>query len=394
MKDNNFDAIVIGAGAAGALCAIEGAKRGKKIKLIDHSKKFGEKIRISGGGKCNFTNIHCGPEHFISSNPKFCLSALNQFNQNDFIALLEENKIPYHEKKMGQLFCDNSAKDILRLLNNLSAKYRVDLSLAENIVRVQAIKEGFSVATSSQEFTSKSLVVATGGLSIPKIGATKFGYEIAKKFKHQIIEPRPGLVPLVFKTDLLNHCKDLTGVSLLADVSYKGHSFKDGLLFTHRGLSGPSILQVSSYWLTGEPISIDLAPENDIEKFLIQRKDTHPTQKIQNALSEILPKRIALAICQESATLGTLANLSHKAVEKLRKRINRWQVYPQSTEGYRTAEVTVGGINTRTVSSKTMESLLHSGLYFVGEVLDVTGHLGGHNFQWAWSSGWVAGQNL
>lgn len=201
-------------------------------------------------------------------------------------------------------------------------------------------------------------------------------------------------MPLVFKTDLLNHCKDLTGVSLLADVSYKGHSFKDGLLFTHRGLSGPSILQVSSYWLTGEPISIDLAPENDIEKFLIQKKDTHPTQKIQNALSEILPKRIALAICQESATLGTLANLSHKAVGKLRKRIHRWQVYPQSTEGYRTAEVTVGGINTRTVSSKTMESLLHSGLYFAGEVLDVTGHLGGHNFQWAWSSGWVAGQNL
>ena len=394
MLNLSYDAVIIGAGAAGSMCAIAAAQRGRKVMLIDHSKKFGEKIRISGGGKCNFTNTHCGPNNFISSNPRFCISALNQYTQKDFINLIEGQKIPYHEKKLGQLFCDRSAKDILALLKDLASKYQVDISLAEKIIAVQKIESGFTIATTDKKITSESLVIASGGLSIPKIGATKFGYEIAASFKHDIIEPRPGLVPLTFENDLLAHCMHLSGLSLCAEVTFEKHSFQDGLLFTHRGLSGPAILQISSYWQDGKSLTIDLLPEYDLETFLKKKKKAQNIQNVQNILSDILPKRLAQQICLETRTSGSLANISNSQVQALRDRVNRWQVTPTGTEGYRTAEVTVGGVNTRELSSKTMESQLQPGLYFVGEVLDVTGHLGGHNFQWAWSSGWVAGQNI
>jgi predicted Rossmann fold flavoprotein len=394
MASPDYDAVIIGAGAAGSMCAIEAAKRGRKVILIDHSKKFGEKIRISGGGKCNFTNTHCGVENFISSNPKFCVSALNQYSQNDFIKLIQYHKIPYHEKKMGQLFCDNSSRDILNLLNNLATKYQVDISLSEQILQIEKNETAFFVTTSKKKILTKSLVVATGGLSIPKIGATKFGYDVASQFNHTIIETRPGLVPLIFKNELLAHCKQLSGVSLVAKVSFGGHSFRDGLLFTHRGLSGPSILQISSYWQCGKSITINLAPEHDTEYFLKRKKNSQSKQDVQNALCEILPKRLAQQICLEINISGSLANVSNGKLKIISSRINHWTVEPDGTEGYRTAEVTIGGVNTRKVSSKTMESHLQKGLYFVGEALDVTGHLGGHNFQWAWSSGWVAGQNI
>ncbi len=394
MLNLSYDAIIIGAGAAGSMCAIAAAQRGRKIMLMDHSRKFGEKIRISGGGKCNFTNLYCGPTNFISSNPRFCISALNQYTKRDFIDLIESQNIPYHEKKLGQLFCDRSAKDILTLLKNLASKYKVDISLSEKIIDVQKVESGFTVATTDKNIASQSLVIASGGLSIPKIGASKFGYEIAMSFKHDIIEPRPGLVPLTFDSDLLSHCKQLSGLSLCAEVTFEKRSFRDGLLFTHRGLSGPAILQISSYWRSGNSLVINLVPEYDIDTFLREKKNVRHAQTTQKVLSEILPKRLAQQICMETNTSGSLANLSNSQLQTLRDRINHWQVTPTGTEGYRTAEVTVGGVNTRELSSKTMESQLQPGLYFVGEVLDVTGHLGGHNFQWAWSSGWVAGQNI
>lgn len=394
MLNLSYDAVIIGAGAAGSMCAIAAAKRGRKVVLIDHSKKFGEKIRISGGGKCNFTNTHCGPDNFISSNPRFCISALNQYTKRDFIDLIESQNIPYHEKKLGQLFCDRSAKDILVLLKDLASKYKVDISLAEKIIDVKKVESGFKITTTDKKITSQALVIASGGLSIPKIGATKFGYAIAQSFNHRIIKPRPGLVPLTFENNLLDHCKHLSGLSLCAEVTFEKTSFREGLLFTHRGLSGPVILQISSYWQEAKSLNIDLLPEYNVEKFLREKKSTQNSQNIQTILSDILPKRLVKQICSEINISGSLANISNTELQTLSDRINHWQVTPTGTEGYRTAEVTVGGVNTRELSSKTMESNLQPGLYFVGEVLDVTGHLGGHNFQWAWSSGWVAGQNI
>jgi predicted Rossmann fold flavoprotein len=394
MLNLSYDAVIIGAGAAGSMCAITAAKRGRKVMLIDHSKKFGEKIRISGGGKCNFTNAHCGPDNFISTNPRFCISALNQYTQKDFIDLIESQNIPYHEKKLGQLFCDRSAKDILALLKDLASKYKVHISLAENNIEVQKVESGFKIATADKKIMCQALVIASGGLSIPKIGATRFGYEIAQSFNHEIIKPRPGLVPLTFENDLLAHCKHLSGLSLCAEVTFEKTSFREGLLFTHRGLSGPVILQISSYWRDGESLIIDLLPKHNVKNFLKKKRNVQNPQNIQTILSDILPKRLVQQICVETNISGSLANISNIEIQKLSDRINHWQVGPTGTEGYRTAEVTVGGVNTRELTSKTMESNLQPGLYFVGEVVDVTGHLGGHNFQWAWSSGWVAGQNI
>ena len=376
------------------MCAITAAKRGRKVMLIDHSKKFGEKIRISGGGKCNFTNTHCGPDNFISSNPRFCISALNQYTQKNFIDLIESQNIPYHEKKLGQLFCDRSAKDILALLKDLASKYNVDISLAEKIIDVKKVESGFKITTADKKITSQALVIASGGLSIPKIGATRFGYEIAQSFNHEIIKPRPGLVPLTFENDLLAHCKHLSGLSLSAEVTFEKTSFREGLLFTHRGLSGPVILQISSYWRDAESLIINLLPEYNVKNFLKKKRNVQNSQNIQTILSNILPKRLVQQICVETNISGSLSNMSNIEIQTLSDRINYWQVSPTGTEGYRTAEVTVGGVNTHELSSKTMESNLQPRLYFVGEVVDVTGHLGGHNFQWAWSSGWVAGQNI
>ncbi|MEZ5813995.1 MAG: NAD(P)/FAD-dependent oxidoreductase [Alphaproteobacteria bacterium] len=392
--NQQYDAIIIGAGAAGLMCAIEAGKRGRKVWLIDHAKKTAEKIRISGGGRCNFTNLHTRPETFLSSNPHFCKSALKQYTQNDFIALVEKHGIAYHEKKLGQLFCDESAQQIIDMLlkecDDAGVKYENETA----VEKVAAAQEGYKIYTNRGVKTCRSLVIATGGLSIPKIGASKFGYDIARQFGLNVLETAPALVPLTFQAALLERCKALSGLSVEAAVSCGKTSFAEGLLFTHRGLSGPSILQISSYWREGEAITIDLAPTRDIFKMLKGHKQHTPKQDVQTVLSGALPARLAESICQAENITGRIADLPDKKLEALGRAVNAWRVVPSGTEGYRTAEVTLRGVDTNELSSKTMEAKNRPGLYFIGEVVDVTGHLGGFNFQWAWSSGYVAGQNV
>ncbi len=391
---NEPDVIIIGAGAAGLMCAIEAGKRGRKVWLIDHSEKTAEKIRISGGGRCNFTNIHARPETFLSNNPHFCKSALKQYTQNDFIALVEKHGIAHHEKKLGQLFCDDSAQEIIDMLlkecEDAGVLYQNE-TIVENI---QTTDKGYNVTTNRGAKVCQSLVIATGGLSIPKIGASKFGYDVARQFGLGVLETLPALVPLTFQADLLERCKILSGLSVEATVSCGKTSFSEGLLFTHRGLSGPSILQISSYWKEGEEIIINLVPDRDVFKLLKGHKKHHPKQDVQTALSDALPQRLAESICAAENITGRIADLPDKKLETLAKAVNEWRVKPAGTEGYRTAEVTLGGIDTNDLSSKTMEAKNQPGLFFIGEVVDVTGHLGGFNFQWAWSSGYVAGQNV
>ncbi len=387
------DVIILGAGAAGMMCAIEAGKRGQRVWLVDHAQKIGEKIRISGGGRCNFTNIHAAPEHYLSSNPHFCKSALRGYTPQDFIALVEKHGIAYHEKTLGQLFCDESAQQIITMLLTEchDAGVRVDKDVTVGAVTA-AEPGGYCVETSQGTHQCRSVVVATGGLSIPKIGASKFGYDLARHFGMDIVETRPALVPLTFQSGLLDFCKSLTGVSVDARVACGRTSFAEGLLFTHRGLSGPSILQISSYWAEGGDITVNLAPDTDVTRFLIDRKAAQPKQEIHNALAECVPKRLAQGLCGFYGVDGRLADLSHEKIRLLAQAVNGWQLRPGGTEGYRTAEVTLGGVDTRGLSSRTMESQRHPGLYFIGEVVDVTGHLGGYNFQWAWASGYAAGQ--
>jgi predicted Rossmann fold flavoprotein len=384
-----YDVIIIGAGAAGLMCAIEAGKRGRRVWLVDHMAKIAEKIRISGGGRCNFTNINARPENFLSQNPHFCKSALKRYTPQDFIALVRKHGIAFHEKKLGQLFCDESAQQIIDMLLLEAREAGVKL---DTDTKVLGIESGFTVRTSRGEGTCASLVIATGGLSIPKIGATNFGYEAAKRFGHAIIKPRAGLVPLTFDGPLLARCKALTGLSVEADVSYKKQVFNEGLLFTHRGLSGPSILQISSYWEEGEEIGVNLAPGTDVFAFLKDRKRSQPKTHINNTLAELLPKRLAQSICDDQGAEGPLGPLPDAKIAILARAVNDWRVRPTGTEGYRTAEVTLGGVDTDELSSQTMESKKHPGLYFIGEVVDVTGWLGGFNFQWAWASGHAAGQ--
>ncbi len=387
-----YDVIVIGAGAAGIMCAIEAGKRGRRVWLIDHSKKIAEKIRISGGGRCNFTNIHARPENFLSNNKHFCKSALTQYTQQDFIALVKKHGIAFHEKKLGQLFCDISSQQIIDMLLSECRAAEVMLEMETSVQNVEIHDGGYSVKTNRGIQTCSSLVIATGGLSIPKIGATKFGFEIAKQFGLKIVETRPALVPLTFQIDLLERCKMLSGLSLEAEVSCGKTSFVEGLLFTHRGLSGPSILQISSYWREGKEITINLAPNVDMLAFLREQKKSHPKQYVQTALSEHIPKRLAHSICEEQNITEQIADLPNIKLEILARAVNDWRIKPSGTEGYRTAEVTLGGVDTNELSSKTMEVKKQPGLYFIGEVVDVTGQLGGFNFQWAWSSGYVSGQ--
>ena len=389
---NQFDVIVIGAGAAGMMCAIEAGKRSRKVLLLDHAKKIGEKIRISGGGRCNFTNLNTKPEKFISQNPKFIKSALNQYTQHDFISLVKKHKINFHEKKLGQLFCDGSAQQIIDMLLLECEWANVVIKKDFIIDEVDKGQDQYLVKSGENIYKGHSLVIATGGLSVPKIGASSFGYEIAKKFGLEIIETLPALVPLTFNERILNICKELTGLSVEAVVSFKKILFEEGMLFTHRGLSGPSILQISSYWKQGENIKVNMSPKLNVYHFLEEKKKSNPKQDIQNIISDLLPKRLAQIICNETNLKGNIWEISNKALKDLGDRINSWIVNPIGSEGYRTAEVTLGGVNTNEISSKTMMSLKHKGLFFIGEVVDVTGHLGGYNFQWAWSSGYVAGQ--
>jgi predicted Rossmann fold flavoprotein len=387
-----YDVIIIGAGAAGLMCAIEAGKRGRKVLLIDHAKKIGEKIRISGGGRCNFTNINTHPDKFISKNPKFVISALTQYTQNDFINLVKKHNIKFHEKKLGQLFCDESAQQIIDML--LLECRMVNVTLKKETIITDVDKQGdqYFISVNSDRYFCNSLIVATGGLSVPKIGASKFGYDIAEKFDLNIIKTLPALVPLTFNEKLLEMCKELTGLSLETVVFCKKIFFQEGMLFTHRGLSGPSILQISSYWGLGDCIKINLAPKINVFKFLENEKISNPRLDINNIISEILPKRLAYIVCKSNSVSGNISELSNKILKQLSDSINTWIINPIGSEGYRTAEVTLGGVDTNEISSKTMMSKKNPGLFFIGEVMDVTGHLGGYNFQWAWSSGFVAGQ--
>ena len=387
-----YDVIIIGAGAAGLMSAIEAGKRGRKVLLLDHSRKIGEKIRISGGGRCNFTNTNTHPSKFISKNPNFVISALNQYTQNDFIDLIKKHNIEFHEKKLGQLFCDGSAQQIIDMLLSECEMAKVVLRKGMVVENIDKQGDQYFIYANSEKYSCESLVIATGGLSVPKIGASKFGYEIAKKFNLNVIETLPALVPLTFNEKILMMCRELSGLSLAAIVSFNKTIFEEGMLFTHRGLSGPSILQISSYWKLGSNIKINLSPDLDIHKFLEDRKKSNPKQEINTVIAEILPKRLAHMICKENNVSGNISELPNKILKELSEAINAWVIKPIGSEGYRTAEVTLGGIDTNEISSKTMMSIKNPGLFFIGEVVDVTGHLGGYNFQWAWSSGYVAGQ--
>jgi predicted Rossmann fold flavoprotein len=387
-----YDVIIVGAGAAGMMSAIEAGKRGRKVLLVDHYKKIGEKIRISGGGRCNFTNINTNPNKFLSQNPKFVRSALSQYTQNDFINLINKYEIKFHEKKLGQLFCDHSAQQIVEMLLKECELANVTILKEFIIKNIEKDNDQYLVSTETEQYSSESLIVATGGLSVPKIGATSFGYEIAKKFDHNIIETLPALVPLTFNEKILEICKELTGLSVEAIVSFNKVLFQEGMLFTHRGLSGPSILQISSYWKQGDNIKVNLSPKLNVYQLLEEKRKLNPKLDILNIVSEILPKRLAQIICSENKVSGNISELSNKILKQLSENINSWLINPTGSEGYRTAEVTLGGVDTKELSSKTMMSNKHNNLFFIGEVVDVTGHLGGYNFQWAWSSGYVAGQ--
>ena len=387
-----YDVIIIGAGAAGMMSAIESGKRGRKVLLVDHAKKIGEKIRISGGGRCNFTNINTHPSKFISKNPKFVISALSQYTQNDFINLIKKHNIKFHEKKLGQLFCDQSAQQIVDML--LLECQNANVSIMKETIITEVDKQGdkYIIVVGKDKYSCKSLIIATGGLSVPKIGASKFGYDVAKKFNMNIVETLPALVPLTFNEKILSLCKELSGLSLEATVFFNKIFFQEGMLFTHRGLSGPSILQISSYWKLGDNIKINLSPKLDVFELLEREKKLNPKHDIINIITEILPKRLASIICKENNVSGNISELPNKLLKQLSESINTWIISPIGSEGYRTAEVTLGGVDTNEISSKTMMSKNNPGLFFIGEVVDVTGHLGGYNFQWAWSSGFVAGQ--
>ncbi len=391
----NFDVIVIGAGAAGLMCAIEAGKRNKKVLILEHTSKIAEKIRISGGGRCNFTNIYSNTENFLSKNKHFCKSAFSKYTQNDFIDLVKKHKIRFHEKKLGQLFCDNSAKDIIEMLITECEIQKVEIKINTEIQSIIREKKIYILETEEKEkFVCTSLVIATGGLSIPKIGASDFGYKIANQFNLKVTALYPALVPLTFKDDILEFCKSLAGVSIEASVKINKTIFNEGLIFTHRGISGPSILQISSYWKPERTIEVNLLPQNSMDKTLKERRIKTPKQNISNVLSDFLPNKLAIAISNLLNTNQKIGEASNSTINNISNFINKLTVLPTGTEGYKTAEVTLGGIDTNEINSATMECKKYSGLYFIGEVVDVTGHLGGHNFQWAWSSGYVAGQNV
>lgn len=387
----NSDVIIIGAGAAGLMCAIEAGKRGRKVTILDHTNKVGKKILLSGGGRCNFTNIHANPNNYLSQNQHFCISALKRYTQKDFENLVCQYKIPYHEKTLGQLFCDNSAKDILNMLLNECEHYGVEIKPNCQITEIKK-SEQFHLNSSCGKFECMSLVIATGGLSFPTMGASPLGYKIAEQFGLKVLPTRAGLVPLTLHKKDLDILNELSGVSLNVEVSCNNKSFREAMLFTHRGLSGPAILQISSYWQAGQSIKINLLPTRDIIDYLQEKKLTRPKVELKTILSELFPKRFAEILCEHWLNNKPINQYTEKELQQMSNIIHNWQIQPNGTEGYRTAEVTLGGVDTNEISSKTFECKTVSGLYFIGEVLDLTGHLGGFNFQWAWSSGFCAGQ--
>jgi len=403
---NKVDVLIVGAGAAGMMCAIEAGRRGRSVRVVDHARAPGEKIRISGGGRCNFTNLGTGPANFLGENPRFAVSALKRFTQHDFVKRVDQAGIAWHEKthqgrSLGQLFCDDSARQIVRMLTDAMQAAGVTLSMGVGVERVERVTDGFQVAlTDGGRVTCASLVIATGGKSIPKMGATGWAYETALNFGIRVTPTRPALVPLTFEAGLLEQTQALAGVAVEASVRTlpaegrkEGRvSFNEAMLFTHRGLSGPAILQISSYWREGEAITLSMAPGIDVLARLKAAKAENGKQMVHTALAHILPRRLAEHIVVREAVAGKLAEIGDKVLGRLDAAVNTWTVKPVGSEGYRTAEVTLGGIDTAALDQQSMEVTNIPGLFFIGEAVDVTGWLGGYNFQWAWSSGWVAGQ--
>lgn len=389
----SVDVIIIGAGAAGLMCALTAAQRGRKVLVLDHANKAGKKILMSGGGRCNFTNMYTEPDNFLSHNPHFCKSALARYTQWDFIEMVQRHQIPYHEKKLGQLFCDNKANDILQMLLDECADAGATIQLNTSIDSIQATETGFTLKSKQQTFKCKSLVIASGALSIPTLGATGFGYQVAEQFGHSILPTRAGLVPFTLTDPQLKElCTALSGTSIDdCIVQCNGQSFKEDLLFTHRGLSGPVILQISSYWLPGNQIEVNLLSDRDASAWLLEQQAQQPNVELKTVLSECFTRKMAQWLCEHWFTNTPLKQYNAKQLAAIGQQLNQWQLTPSGTEGYRTAEITLGGIDTQEVSSKTMQSQKQDNLYFIGEVLDVSGHLGGFNFQWAWASGYAAG---
>ena len=389
-----IDVLIVGAGAAGMMCAIEAGRRGRSVRVVDHASKPGEKIRISGGGRCNFTNLEGDRiERFLGENPRFATSALKRYGPQDFIKRVDRAGIAWHEKTLGQLFCDDSAKQIIRMLTDDMREAGVTLSLGLSVDGVERSGDGFEARLSDGSVVrASSLVLATGGKSIPKMGATGWAWETARRFGLRVTETRPGLVPLTFEPGLLEKLAPLSGLSVEAVVSAGGASFAEGMLFTHRGLSGPSILQISSYWREGEAITAKMAPGEDVYAKLKAAKEENGKQMVHTALSHIVPRRLAESVCEREGVKGKLAEVGDKVLRRLDEAVNGWTVKPVGSEGYRTAEVTLGGVATAELDQQTMAAKAVPGLYVIGEAVDITGWLGGYNFQWAWSSGWAAGQ--
>jgi predicted Rossmann fold flavoprotein len=390
---SEYDVIILGAGAAGLMCAIRAGQRGRRVLVLDHAPHVGAKILISGGGRCNFTNTGTAPERFLSDNPHFCRSALSRYRPADFVAMVERHRIAFHEKTLGQLFCNGSARQIVAMLLAECAAAGVDLRVGHRITDVGRA-DRFLVGTDHGSFATRSLVLATGGISIPKMGATGFAYEVARHFGLRLTEIRPGLVPLTFDDDLLALMRPLSGVSLDTVVSVGRRAFREAALFTHRGLSGPAVLQISSYWREG-PITLNLLPGRDAAAFLLERKRSRPKAGLAGVLAEVLPARLASALVATGQTEATrLADAPDRVLAALAARMSGWSVVPSGTEGFAKAEVTCGGVDTRDLSSQTMAANAVPGLFVIGEAVDVTGWLGGYNFQWAWASGWCAGEEV
>jgi predicted Rossmann fold flavoprotein len=387
-----FDVVIIGAGAAGMMCAIEAGKRGRRVLVLDHAAAPGEKIRISGGGRCNFTNLNTAPQNFLSANPGFCISALRRYTPRDFIGLVERHGIAWREKTLGQLFCDGSARQIVDMLTLEMREAGAELRLDVEVERIEKTPDGFRLSTGEASIDCASLVIATGGKSIPKMGASGFGYGVAEQFGLRLAPTRPALVPLTFEIGLLERLKPLAGVAVNARIASGKTRFEEAMLFTHRGLSGPAVLQISSYWREGEEIEIDMAPGADLFAVLRAARREHPKRAPSTVLGEHLPQRLAQVLCEQTGAAGNMADASDALLNRLAEAAKAWRVKPVGSEGYRTAEVTLGGVDTRELDQRTLMAKTVPGLHFIGEVVDVTGWLGGYNFQWAWASGWCAGQ--
>ncbi|MFA7321180.1 MAG: NAD(P)/FAD-dependent oxidoreductase [Dokdonella sp.] len=391
---DNLDVVIIGGGAAGLMCGLTAGRRGRRVRVIEHANRVGKKILMSGGGRCNFTNTGTTPANFLSANPHYCKSALARFSPGDFIDMVDAHGIAWHEKELGQLFCDDSSKQIVRMLLDECADAGVQVQTSCSITAARKLDGGFRLETSAGTIDSPALVVATGGLSIPSMGASGFGYELARQFGHAVLPTRAGLVPLTLSGTHQQRLQDLSGVALPVEARCNGKAFRADMLITHRGLSGPAILQISSYWQPGDDLRLDLLPDHDVLAYLLAQQTQRNAAELKTILAEVLPRRLAHRLCEHSFGSKPMRHYHEAELRDIAGQLKAWPITASGTEGYRTAEVTLGGVDTDQLSSSTMQSKLVAGLYFIGEVVDVTGHLGGYNFQWAWASGHAAGQAI